>query len=130
MSNATCPPGNELLVFDALSIPSNITTVFIPGSNASNPSMTTCCAPNPVKVSKGCYEWCEVPKSRLHNSSQREIEGDFVTCLSANGLNVSQSSILGVHVATSLAVGKEVSVKGVGVWLLIVAGVWGFGGLF
>src|SRR4051812_45557418 len=92
-TNTTCPlGGNSLPEFNALAIPANLTTTFIPGSNASDKVMTACCAPNTVHIASSCYEWCEVPSSRLHNLSRHDIEDDMIDCLQAHGWSVNQSS--------------------------------------
>jgi hypothetical protein len=124
--NATCPPGHGLPEFGALGIPANLTTFFIPGTNISDASMTTCCAPNLVHVASGCYEWCEVPSSRLHNSSKQDIEIDMGNCLEDNGRDFNQTGgILGVHVANG-ADARAMTIGECWIWLMVVSGVVGF----
>ena len=49
----SCPALNSLLdYFSITRIPPNLTTAYIPGTNASTP-MVICCAPNPVRIGIG-----------------------------------------------------------------------------
>ncbi|KAK5651442.1 hypothetical protein OQA88_12449 [Cercophora sp. LCS_1] len=123
---SSCPPGNELPQFNGLDIPANITTVFTPGSNASDAAMIACCAPNTVHVAAGCYQWCEVPKARLEKdgSSQSQIQDGFGVCLRANGRNGTR--IIGAHVATSATPERVVALRGLGLWALLISGAWAF----
>ncbi|KAK1754790.1 hypothetical protein QBC47DRAFT_403199 [Echria macrotheca] len=127
-SNTTCAPGGGLPSFPNLAIPSNLTTFFTPHTNTSDAPMTACCAPNPVHVSLGCYEWCEVPGSRLHNSSKDDIYADMGSCLAKEGWNSTQSGIVGVHVANSGAGGWRFGGvrEGWGLMVVVGLGVVGF----
>ncbi|KAK1758187.1 hypothetical protein QBC47DRAFT_373868 [Echria macrotheca] len=126
-ANTSCPAGgNSLPEFSALAIPGNLTTTFIPGSNGSDKVMTACCAPNTVHIASGCYEWCEVPSSRLHNLSKHDIENDMVDCLQSNGWAVNQSSILGVHIANGAGT-RAISIKECWTWVVFLSGVAAFG---
>lgn len=121
-SSSTCPPDNTLPDFSGLPIPANITTVFVPGRNASDPAMVACCAPNAVHVAAGCYEWCEVPKARLEKggSSQGQIQDEFLVCLRANGRNSTR--IIGANKAS--AAPRRPTAWGIGLWVLLVSAVY------
>jgi len=102
MANKSCPPGNQLLPFNQLTIPGNLTSVFLPTGNTGNTTyqaMESCCAPNPVNLALGCYVWCQVPAGRLHDSVKDAIIHDFGGCLSENGWNISEVNIMGGHIA-------------------------------
>ncbi|KAK4445495.1 hypothetical protein QBC34DRAFT_413278 [Podospora aff. communis PSN243] len=116
-----CPPANEVPIFNGLSIPANITTVFTPGSNTTDTAMVNCCAPNTVHVSMGCYQWCEVPKDGRLGSSQSDIQDRFGVCLGANGRN--GTIIIGAHVA-SRASGQATSWSLLGLCALLISGSW------
>ena len=125
-TNASCPPGgNELPDLNTLPILHNVTVAAIPGRNSSGGPMQTCCAPNPVHVLWDCYEWCEVPSSRLNRSSHAAVIDDFNECLDLNGLNISQSSILGLQFAGSPG-RPALTMTRLGIWAILMLGVLSF----
>ncbi|CAK7246293.1 MAG: hypothetical protein STHCBS139747_007920 [Sporothrix thermara] len=124
---STCPPGNQLPSVENLPIPQNVSFAVIPGSNTSDSAMVACCAPNPVHIAEGCYEWCEAPPNNPDAMS-------FGPCLVANHRDLNKSSILGFH-AVGAAQGRAspvLTVAGLSMWVLVVSGVAGavFGAVF
>jgi hypothetical protein len=82
-------------------IPSNLNYELIPGSNASDPWMTTCCSRfggHPVNVLDGCYEWCEVT---LGNLSTQGIQQEFQGCIGFQSPPPYAYSLNYFHAATS-----------------------------
>jgi len=139
MSNATSscpttPSGIELPEFAKLSnVPPNITMVYTSLTNTAQNEMVACCAPNRVHLEReaGCYAWCEVPEIHMHNSSRDGIAAYFLDCLGSNG---SRPRALGVHMATTSSAGSTsaatdgmiVTLRELGLWILLVSGASGF----
>jgi len=86
-TNLNCLSQDVIPPFNELSILANITTVFTPGSDALDPRMTECCAPNPANVAMVCYEWCEV--LHRYGSSYRKISDHFMGCTGGIPSNTS-----------------------------------------
>jgi len=126
-TNLNCPSQDVIPPFNELSIPANITTVFTPGSDALDPRMTECCAPNPANVAMGCYEWCEV--LHRYGSSYRKISDHFMGCTGGIPSNASHPiDIFPVHMAGASA-RRGVPARELGAWMHLVSGLWGFGAL-
>ncbi|KAK1689400.1 hypothetical protein BDP55DRAFT_712528 [Colletotrichum godetiae] len=118
MSNATCLNRSSLPELSTLPIPQNITFVATPGRNASDAPMVACCAPNPVQLADGCYEWCELPGTY---DAKKNALAMFGGCLSANGRNYStDANILGLHVANGAA-RPGVTTVGLGMFVLVAS---------
>ncbi|KAK1623542.1 hypothetical protein BDP81DRAFT_399237 [Colletotrichum phormii] len=101
-----------------LPIPQNITFVATPGRNTSDAPMVACCAPNPVQLAGGCYEWCELPGTY---DAKKNALSTFGGCLSANGKNSSTDAyIVGLHVANGAA-RPGVTTVGLGMFVLVVS---------
>ena len=114
--NATnCPDG--VPESSAIDIPSNVTFAYVPSTNTSNHAFVTCCDPNPVSVSDGCFAWCETPTALASMQN-------FSNCLTNNEHDDSRwrHGILGFHEKngasnTSSAMSRVV----LGIWVLSAA---------
>lgn len=113
---STCPAGNSLPELKTLPIPQNVSVAVIPGSNASDFVMVTCCSPNPVHIADGCYEWCEAP------STHPDIES-FGGCLVANHRDLNKSDILGFSNDAPGRGSPSMTFTQLGVWVLFVSGI-------
>lgn len=80
-----------------------MSTALLPARNGSYAAMVSCCAPNPVHLTRldtqveDCYVWCELP-------ANLSVWNDFSLCLRLNGgLNRSAggASILGYKASAS-----------------------------
>lgn len=96
MADGECP--GPAAIVNILPVPQNVTHGWIPGRNVSRP-MRACCAPNPVQVSEGCYEWCELP-TRLTSktSDEEELRMELYRCLEENHRDLNVSKTVAVHV--------------------------------
>ncbi|WYZ42637.1 hypothetical protein EsH8_VI_000336 [Colletotrichum jinshuiense] len=117
MNSSMCLNGDSLPELSNLPIPQNITFAVIPGRNTSDAAMVSCCAPNPVQLAEGCYEWCELPDTYKGGG----ISSSFGSCLTANHRNLNSSRILGVHTANSAAGKPGVTVTGLGMLALLAS---------
>ncbi len=117
MSSGECAPGGGLPELSTLSIPHNVSVFVIPGTNASDAAMVACCAPMPVNVIDGCYEWCATsnPKTTLE---------EFSHCLTISGRDYNRSRITGMSTATSggQVAGVALTAAQLGMWVLLVSG--------
>ncbi|KAL2197247.1 hypothetical protein P885DRAFT_60626 [Corynascus similis CBS 632.67] len=104
--------------------------MVISTTNASNPVMSTCCAPNPVRLDQGCYQWCEIPQHFFDEAQagNREKSWDEVKesvqqatthCLRINGRNLNESRITG-WLFNGAAAPSPGSAKALGLWALLV----------
>ncbi|KAL1896311.1 hypothetical protein Sste5346_004694 [Sporothrix stenoceras] len=120
MSNATanttttCPPGDQIPAIGNLPIPTGIAVVAIPGSNISDHAMVTCCAPRPVNIANGCYEWCQVTDANITN---------FTSCLDLNGRDNSSTVTTYRHSNAAGTAAATVTVAQIGLWALFVSSV-------
>ncbi|KAH7342927.1 hypothetical protein BKA65DRAFT_595962 [Rhexocercosporidium sp. MPI-PUGE-AT-0058] len=112
---SSCPSGHSLPdVVNIPSIPTNISTVFLPSRGNTLTPMIQCCAPNPVTLAEGCYYWCKLPG----NNTDAGISA-WSACMSAShvlGSGENETNILGSNLVTGAAGEK----RGVG-WLLGMA---------
>lgn len=80
--------------------------------------MVNCCAPNPVHIVNGCWEWCEITSDMASfNISSTDDHGDeinevFSNCLVANKRPLNESNGVETHVKSSAAGGQRVLEKG------------------
>lgn len=94
-TNTSCPTN---FIPASLPVPNNVTYSVIPGSNASDPWMVSCCAPNPVHIVNDCWEWCEITSdmASFNISSPDEnptlVNGAFAECLFYNDRPVNVSN--------------------------------------
>ncbi|KAI0144758.1 hypothetical protein BJ166DRAFT_538985 [Pestalotiopsis sp. NC0098] len=101
-----------------LEFPTNVSYVLIPIlSNASYPSMQTCCAPNPVNQLDDCWLWCQVAES----SSDQDLAQNFSRCLSSKGN--ATATVLKAHVLASTAT-RSVTLTGMSFFVLLVGSLW------
>ncbi|WYZ37664.1 hypothetical protein EsH8_II_001170 [Colletotrichum jinshuiense] len=105
-TNTSCPTSS---VPENLSIPQNITYAVIPGQNASDSWMSSCCHPNPVQLVQDCWEWCEIPTSITNGTASEMITDAFGNCLRINGRNSTGSNGLLVHVSSAATLDRYVS---------------------
>ena len=113
-TNSSCPTG----VPDNLPIPQNVTYAVIPGQNTSDPWMVRCCQPNPVQIVNGCWEWCYIPATMSNDTTSSAIEFDFDNCLQLNGRNLNQSNGLLIHMSSSGASNRGITVARLALLLL------------
>lgn len=126
MAARQCPGPTGIV--NVLSVPQNVTHAWIPGRNVSRP-MTACCAPNPVKISDGCYEWCELPASYTSKSKdESELSELLYECLEENHRNLNMSRAVAVHVpeddsesGAGRVDGRQVTFVGLVVWGLVAS---------
>ncbi|KAJ4424637.1 hypothetical protein N0V82_000769 [Gnomoniopsis sp. IMI 355080] len=101
-----------------LPIPNNVTYTVIPGSNASDPWMVNCCAPNPVHLVDDCWEWCEITSDmasfnvKSPDDNPDQVNAVFSTCLLSNNRPLNVSNGLETHAKSSAANGRRISEKG------------------
>ena len=126
-TNLTCPLGPSALPsITTLPIPQTINVVVRPGVSTTKEAMAACCVPSRVQIVDGCYLWCEIPGRWFNHSANHDtVVQQMTACIRAEnkGVNITDEAI-GTGFQFSAA-GRVGVVKGVGWWVVVVAGlVW------
>jgi len=85
-----CSPGHVPTMLPGVN--ASLNWCATPGTNATNSTMTTCCAQNPVHILNGCA-WCAAPETYLNttngdsDTTQTLMQQDFASCLSRAAVN-------------------------------------------
>jgi hypothetical protein len=117
MATPICTNDTVLPDLNQLQIPPNVPYFVLAGENATE-ILTECCAPNPVKISLGCYQWCEVPESKLNGTV---TDSDLVVQLNMCASGYGGRAIYGAGLSSSTVGKNGPSTLGV-VTVFLVAG--------
>lgn len=93
-TNGSCPhTGGNL---PANTIPNNSTLDYCAtaATNETTPRWMHCCAPYPVQLADGCWEWCQLPPQYFTSGATNvDVSTAFTNCLLGLG-DVSNEGIL------------------------------------
>jgi hypothetical protein len=79
MLNNSCPTNGNVPPKIHNTIPSNITAIMVIGTNVSEPTMVSCCSPEPVHIIEDCWLWCELAPG--YDTDTNKALGEANHCL-------------------------------------------------
>ncbi|KAB5582836.1 hypothetical protein GE09DRAFT_1211457 [Coniochaeta sp. 2T2.1] len=124
MATNTFCPTDRIPDIVSLPVPQNINLIIVPGSDATYPSMVSCCQPNKVEIVTRCWLWCEIPKSVFNGTDEKGAQYLTKICLKNHGResNDLAGSITGWQFNAGIRAGTAGTMKQMDVWMLSISG--------